>query len=293
MKLLIYILFYPLIWIISTLPFRVLYLFSDFLFLLIYYVIGYRKRVVLYNLKLTFPEKSEKEILIIRKKFYHHFVDIFMEMIKSFTISAKEMDKRYIYTNNDYLNELYKDGKSVILMSSHYANWEWILNLTNHVNYKCVGAFTKISNPYFNNAILKSRGRFGVQLVETSKTIRTMISDKKNKVQSIFGLLSDQSPQLNNNTYWSHFLGVKVPIHTGGETLAKKYDMNMVFMDTKKVKRGYYESTFSLITKDAQSYSDYKLTDIFINKVEEQVRNQPEYYFWTHNRFKHKDKVPN
>jgi len=293
MNLIVYILVYPIIWLISILPFKILYFISDFLYVIIYYVIGYRKKVVYNNLKLAFPEKTNEEIIQISKKFYSHFVDIFMEMIKSFTISKKALDKHYKYTNLTFLNELYKDGKSVILTGAHYANWEWILGLDPYISYKTYGAFTKLNNPYFNKKILKSRSRFGVNLVPTSKTISEIDSNEKNKIQSMYGLLSDQSPQLKKTFYWNHFLGIKVPIHTGTEMLAKKYDMNIVLFETKKIKRGYYETTFSLITNNALKYPNYELTDVFLEKIEQLIRKQPQYYFWTHKRFKHKDKAPN
>ncbi|SNR32615.1 lysophospholipid acyltransferase family protein [Lutibacter flavus] len=291
MNLLVYILVYPLIWLLSILPFRILYFISDCVYLLIYYVIGYRKKVVLNNLKLSFPEKSNEEIVQISKKFYSHFVDVFIEMVKSFTVSKEEVYKRYKFTNIDFFTELFKDGKSIILTGPHYANWEWIMSLDSFVDYKGYAAYTKINNPYFNNKVLQSRAKFGTHLVETSKVISEILKNKKNNIQAMYGLLSDQSPQLKKTYYWSEFLGVKVPIHTGAEMLAKKYDMNMVYIETKKVKRGYYETTFSLITNDATKYPDYKLTDIFLEKVQKQIKAQPEFYFWTHKRFKHKDKA--
>lgn len=291
MSLLVYCLVYPLIWFISILPFRVLYLISDIFYILIYYVIGYRKKIVLSNLQLAFPEKSEKELLTIRKKFYHHFVDIFMEMIKTFTISKKELDKHYTYKNIELIKELKKDGKSVILISAHYANWEWIIGMNSFINYNAYAAFTKVSNPYFNNKIKKTREKFGVRLKQSSKITATMLHNYKNNIQSIYGLLSDQSPQLKKDTYWSYFLNVKVPIHTGGEVLAKKYDMNMVFLDTRKIKRGHYETTLSIITDNAKKHPNFELTEIYLRKVEAQIKLQPEFYFWTHKRFKHKDRL--
>ena len=292
MNLLIYILTYPIIWFISILPFKVLYFISDGVYLLIYYVIGYRKKVVLDNLKLAFPNKSLKEQIKIRKKFYHHFVDMFLEMVKSFTISKEGVYKRYKYPNIDFFTELFKDGKSVILVGPHYANWEWIMSLDSFVDYKGYAAYTKVNNKYFNKKTLKSREKFGTNLVPTSKIITEILFNKKNNIQAMYGLLSDQSPQLKRTFYWREFFGIKVPVHTGGEMLAKKHDLNVVYMDVQKIKRGFYETTFSLITNDATKYSDYELTDIFIDKVEAQVRKQPEYYFWTHKRFKHKDKAP-
>lgn len=293
MNLLIYILVYPLIWLISILPFRILYIISDILYLLIYYIIGYRKEVVLSNLKLVFPDKKEKELKIISKIFYSHFVDVFMEMIKTFTVSKEEIYKRYKFTNIEMLTELRKDNKSLILMGPHYANWEWIMSLDSFVDYKGYAAYTKIKNNYFNNIIIKSRAKFGTNLIQTSKVVSEMRYNQQNNIQAAYGLLSDQSPSMRRTFYWREFFGVKVPIHTGAEMLAKKYDMNLVFIDTKKIKRGYYETSFSLISNEVTKFEDYELTDVFLDKVEKKVREQPEYYLWTHKRFKHKDKAPN
>jgi len=292
MNLLIYILVYPIIWLLSNLPFRILYIISDGIYLLVYYIIGYRKNVVFNNLKLSFPEKTDKELVQISKKFYKHFIDVFIEMIKSFTVSKEAIYKRYKYPNIDFFTELYKDGKSVVLVGSHYANWEWIMSVDSFVSYKGYAAYTRVNNKYFNKKILTSRTKFGTSLVQTSKIIAEIKNNQKNNIQAMYGLLSDQSPQLKKTFYWSEFLGVKVPIHTGAEMLAKRYDLNMVFMDVKKVKRGYYETTFSLITNNATKFEDYQLTDIFLEKVEKQIRTKPEFYFWTHKRFKHKNKAP-
>lgn len=292
MNFLVYILVYPFIWLISILPFRILYGISDVIYLLVYYVIGYRKKVVFNNLKLTFPEKSNEEIIGISKKFYHHFVDIFIEMVKSFTISEESLNKRYVYKNIDLLNELYKDGKSVILVFGHYSNWEWIIGLTQFIEYKGYAAFTKINNKYFNRKILNSRQRFGVQLKPTSKIIQEIDRNHKKNIQAIYGLLSDQSPQLSKTFYWHEFLGVNVPVHTGAEMLAKKYGINIVFANIEKVKRGYYETSFSLITNNASKHPEHELTGFYLEKTENQIRNRPEYYFWTHKRFKHRDKAP-
>jgi len=290
MQLIVYILVYPLIWLISILPFRLLYLLSDGIAFLFYYIIGYRKKLVLNNLKIAFPDKSEKELKTIRRKFYRHFVDIFMEMIKSFTISKKTLDKHYTYTNIELFDELYKNGKSTILMGAHYGNWEWIISMNSYVKYKGYAVYAKISNKYFNQKILKSREKFGVHFVATSKIVSEIEKNHKESTQSMYGFLSDQSPMLQKTHYWSDFFGVKVPIHTGAEMLAKKYDLNVVLLKTRKVRRGYYESTFKLITDKPKEYKNYQITDIFLKETEQLIREAPEYYFWTHNRFKHKDK---
>ncbi len=292
MQFIIYILVYPIIWLISILPFSILYLISDFFYVLVYYVFGYRKKVVLYNLTLAFPEKKLDELKKIRKKFYHHFIDIFVEMIKSFTISEKNLKRRYTFKNIELIQHLEKKGKSIILMGSHYANWEWVFIMNTYVNCKGVAAYSKIENKYFDKTIRKSRGRFGTALVKTGKLIELLDFNKKNNITAIYGLLSDQSPMVKKTKYWNTFLGVTVPIHTGAEFLAKKNDFAVVMLKTTKLKRGYYTSEFQLLAENPKDYKDYDITDIFLREVENQIYAAPEYYFWTHKRFKHKDKAP-
>ncbi len=292
MYFIVYILIYPLIWLISILPFRVLYAISDFLYLIVYYIVGYRRKVVFENLTLVFPNKSKEEIEQIQKKFYRHFVDIFMEMIKSFTISKKELDKRYKYTNLDVFKQFEKDNKSIMLYGAHYANWEWFFGMLPPTDYERNAVFKRISNPYFNNAMQKSRGRFGFVLRKTYEIKRVIDDNFKAHKKAIYGFLSDQNPRIKKAIYWHDFLGVYVPVHTGAEILAKKYNMNVVHASIKKIKRGYYETTFQVLSTDVNKIPDFKLTDMYLELVEQQVYDQPEYYFWTHRRFRHRNKVP-
>jgi len=288
----IFIIIYPFIWLLSILPFRVLYFISDIFFYLIYYVIGYRKKTVTYNLKLAFPKKSEVEIKAISKKFYHHFVDIFIEMIKSFTISEKEILEHYKFTNVAVMNDLEAKNKSVVLLGSHYANWEWIFSLNLLITSNGYAVYKKLSNPFFDKKTRDTRGRYRTTLVPTSEIYKVISSNSKNNILSIYGFLGDQSPKINKVHYWSKFLGVKVPIHTGAEMLAKKNNLSVVAFHTKKVRRGYYESTFKLLAENPNDFKDYEITDLYLKELENSIHTEPEYYFWTHKRFKHKDKAP-
>ncbi|WP_196888813.1 lysophospholipid acyltransferase family protein [Aureivirga sp. CE67] len=292
MQLIVFIIVYPIIWLISILPFPLLYLFSDFLFFLLYHVIGYRKKVVYNNIKLAFPEKSHEELKKIEKKFYSHFVDVFLEMMKTFTISGEEINKRYKFTNLELLKDLEKKNKSIIVMGSHYANWEWMAHIGRFLDYEGFAAYTKIGNPYFDNIIKKTRGRFKINLVQSTRVKRKVQQNYDNNVLSIYGLLADQSPQIKKANYWGEFLGVKVPIFVGTEVMAKKYDFAVVYINVEKIKRGHYEASFELITEDPNTIDDFKITDKYVNLLEKQIRRKPEFYFWTHKRFKHKDKAP-
>jgi len=290
MSLFIFILVYPLIWLMSLLPLRVLFFFSDLLYIILYYIIGFRKKVVRYNLKLAFPEKSNKERLIIEKRSFHHFVDIFMEMIKSFSISDKEIARRAIFKNTGILKNFLKNDQSVIIMAAHYANWEWTVYLNKLVSCDSYAAYTKINNIYFENKMKESRNRYGANFILSSKFIDLMQEHVNNKHKAIYGFLSDQSPMLKKTHYWGDFMGVRVPIQTGAEMLAKRFDYPVVFLAIKRIKRGYYEYTVKILAEKPSEYDDYQITDMFTHELEEQIRNRPEFYFWTHKRFKHMSK---
>ncbi len=292
MQLLVFILVYPLIWLLSILPMKILYLLSDLIYIILYYIVGYRKKVVRNNLKLAFPEKSDQERLNIEKKSFQHFVDIFMEIIKTFTISEKEISKRFVFKNLESLNEYYNNNKSLIIMAMHYSNWEWVISisLSNLVSHQGYVAYKKITNKYFNKKIKASRSKFKGIMIPTSELLDLIQENDINSKLSIYGLLSDQSPKLGKTHYWSDFMGVKVPIHTGAEMLAKKYNYPVLYLHTKRIKRGYYEATVEVLAEYPREFKDYEITDIFLQKIEKQIRKTPEYYFWTHKRFKHKDK---
>ncbi|MDG3582075.1 lysophospholipid acyltransferase family protein [Galbibacter pacificus] len=292
MQLLIYLLTYPILWCISILPFPIFYKVSDGVFMLLYYVIGYRKKLVLKNLELCFPEKSEAELLVIRKKFYQHMCDLFLEMIKSLTMSRKEMDKRAVFHNLELLDKYAEENKSVALLCGHYANYEWVLSLGNHIKHNGYGIYSPLTNKYFDRLIKKTRKRNGGELVSRYNTAKFILKHQRENHLSLYGFVNDQSPQVQHTKYWREFFGVKVPVFTAAETLAKKFDMAVVFFCVKKVKRGYYETTIVNITDSSKDFPDYEITDIYWEYLEKEISNQPEYYLWTHNRFKHRDKAP-
>lgn len=286
----IFYIIYPIIWLFSILPMPILYLISDFLFLLQYYVFGYRKKVIRKNIAIAFPEKTENERKQIAKKFNQHFIDLIVESIKAFTISEKEILKRYQYKNPELVNAFAKEGKSITLVSAHLANWEWSTSLALVLNIDVFGAYSRIRNDIFENKIRETRQKFGVVGTTTSKFINFIDANFKKKVQGAYILLSDQSPRLYKTYYWSSFFGTKVPVHTGAEMLSKKYDMVVINYRAKKLKRGYYEVDFELITENPKEFTNYEITDKFLKITEKNIREQPEFYLWSHKRFKHHDR---
>lgn len=292
MQFLVYILVYPLLWIISILPFRLMYFLSDGFYILLYYIIGYRKKVVTNNLKLAFPEKTNQEISLIRKQFYHHLCDMMFEAIKSITISEAEMQKRYVFTNVEEIHKLEKENRSIVLFMGHYASWEWIFILQTHVNHKGYAVYKRLSNKYFDALVKRIRAKYNSHLITTKETFSILIKAKENNELTFNGFVFDQSPKLNKAVYWQEFMGIEVPVHVGAEILAKRLDMVTLFLKVKKVKRGHYEATFLDINRNTKDYADFEITDLALKRVEEQINEAPEYYFWTHKRWKHRGQKP-
>jgi len=290
MNKIVFYLTYPLIWLISRLPMSILYLISDFFYVLIYYVFGYRKKIILQNISYAFPKKTEEEKQKIAKKFYKHFTDIMIESIKSFSISEKEILKRYTYKNPELVNKFAKEGKSIALVSAHLANWEWSISTPLVLDINLFGAYNKLRNETFEKTLRESREKFGITGATTANFIKLIKSNFENNIQGAYILLSDQSPHIEKTFHWGTFFGVKVPVHTGAEMLAKKNDLVVINYRAKKIKRGYYETDFELITDNPKEYKDYEITDKFLRITERNITEQPEYYLWSHNRFKHKDR---
>lgn len=290
MQLLIFLIAYPILWTISILPFRLFYWFSDFVFFIVFHVLRYRRKVVQENLSLTLPHLSVNERAVIEKKFYSHMCDIFLEMIKTITISEKEIRKRFVFTNMDLFNEMAKDNKSIILMLAHYASWEWMVSISLYTKLKGIGVYTKIQNPYFDRLIKRIRSKFNGELITTKDTIKTVVENASKNIQCVYGFVSDQSPMLQKSYYWDNFMGVEVPIHTGAEMLAKRCDLNVLFVKIEKVKRGHYEATFVKLADHPKEHPDYEISSMFLREAEKQILEAPEFYLWTHKRWKHRNK---
>jgi len=248
---------------------------------------------VLDNLKLVYPDKEKIELVQIQKRFFRHFVDSLIEGIKAITISETSVKKRYTYKNIELIDKLYNEGRSVILVSSHYANWEWVIGLSLHTEIDFYGSYTKIQNKNFENLIKGSRSKYGMKCVKSSEIIKGIVTNVKQKKQGLYLLISDQSPQIKKTQYWTKFLNVNVPIFTGAEMISKKFDFAVVNMNTTKIKRGYYESEFELITHAPKELPKNAITNSYLHLTETHIHKEPSYYLWSHKRFKHKDKAPN
>lgn len=290
MQLLAYVLIYPLLWCVSMLPFRALYIFSDIICFFVYRVFGYRRQTVRKNLAIALPHMSAAERLVIEKKFFKHMCDMFLEMIKTMNITDKEIKERFVFTNEEMIHEYEKKGKSVAILCAHYASWEWLVVMAKYTSFKSIAIYKKIGNKYFDRLVRSIRSRLHAELVESKSSIELIQYNNIHGIKAFYGFASDQSPQLSKAKYWDQFMGLEVPVHTGAEMLAKKLDLNVLFCKVQKVKRGYYQATLMHLVDNPKTVPDYQITSIYLREVEKQILEAPEYYFWTHNRWKHSGK---
>lgn len=290
MKRIVYLIAYPLLWMLSRLPFAIFYKVSDAVYGLVYHLVRYRRKTVAYNLKLAFPEKADKERATIERKFYKHMVDMFLEMIKSLNISDAQLKERFIITNIEELQRIYKKDKSILLACGHYASYEWMnaMQLYPH-HYTSFAVYKQIKNPYFDKLVRRIREKYDTNVVSSRDAVKVIARNQLDGLLGIYAMIADQSPKLQGAKFWTPFMGITVPVFMGTETLARKYDMAVVYLHVEKVKRGHYVATFKPITTTAKQEEPYQITRRYFDHLEAQIQQAPEFYLWTHKRWKHKD----
>jgi KDO2-lipid IV(A) lauroyltransferase len=289
-----YYIFYGINWIITLLPLRILYISSDILFLVLYYFPSYRRKIVTENLRNSFPEKSEKEISIIRRKFYRHLADLFIETLKLTHISNREIKKRFMVSNPELFEQLYDSGRDIALVYSHYNNWEWMSAfLPIFTKYRCVGVYKPLQNKLFNSFINKNRTRNKGELAPMQMIVKRIVENRNNNIRGLYGFISDQTPAKTLIEYYTDFLNQETPVFLGIEKIAAKYDMAIVFLNIQKVRRGYYTVTIELLFEKARDLPKYLVTNTHVKRLEEVIREKPEYWLWTHRRWKYKNEVVN
>ena len=292
MQFLVFILTYPLLLLISLLPFPLFYAFSDGLSFLLGRVVGYRKKMIRQNIRLVFPDYSEAEVERVTRKFYRHMCDLFLEIIKGITLSNRTILKRFVPTNLEVLTAFEKQNRSTIIICGHYSSWEWMLSLGLRLANTPYGIYTPLSNPYFDRMIRKIRKKYRADLISRYETISTIEKHQEDGVFGHYGFASDQSPFPKPKSYWRPFLGVNVPVFTGAERLAIAYNIPVVFADIQRVKRGHYEVTFKVISDQSKDTQVHEITDTFIGLLEQQIYQDPGQYLWSHNRFKYRHLSP-
>ena len=272
----------------SLLPLRVLYVFSDILYVLIYHIIGYRKNVVRNNLTTSFPEKSAEEIKTIEKQFYHWFCDYIYETIKLVSISPKEIKRRMQFEGMDEVNETIRRGQTITLYMAHYCNWEWVVSLRLWSAKESIEAqiYHPLENKAMNNIFLKIRGRFGHYSVNLEETLPQLLQWNKAGKVSMTGYISDQVPGYNGMHYWPMFLNHKTPTYTGAERIARMLNTACYYVDFYRPKRGYYVARMVKMTDNPKQEEKFSITARYYELLEESIRRAPAYWLWSHNRWK-------
>ena len=286
LKNLYYTLVFGFIHLVSLLPFWVLHRISDVLYLLIYYVVGYRKDMVLRNIKRSFPEKPEAEARQIRRDFFRHFSDLMIESVKSATMGQKEFRKRYFITNQHLLDAYHEKGKSIIILSPHTGNWEWIFSLVDVIPYDVYAVYQRLTNPFMDQYIRKTRQRFGAIMIPTTQTFKIILNATKRGELFLTWFAADQSAR-PDKAIWVPFLNQETSFHKGYEDLAREVNQPVFFLDIKKVKRSFYELELHLITDDPQSVPPGGIVREFARLTEKRILENPPCWLWSHNRWKH------
>ena len=288
MKKVVYYIVIGIWYLLSLLPLKVHYLLSDLLYFIIYKMFGYRIRVVRQNLESSFPEKDTPELRVIERRFYHCLCDYFVETVKTMTMSERQMRRRMVFKGTETVNECVADGQSCAVYLGHTFNWEWITSLPLWVSpiAHCGQLYHALESPLFDRLFLRLRQRWGAECIALTDILRKTIEYKHRQQPTILGYLGDQVPHWNNIHHWCQFLNHDTPVMTGTERIARKNGQALFFLDVKRVRRGYYEAMFRLMTREPQQLAEYEATDIYFRMLEESIRQQPELWLWSHNRWK-------
>ncbi|AZQ44257.1 lysophospholipid acyltransferase family protein [Nonlabens ponticola] len=285
MQAFVFYLVYPFIWVLARLPFWLLYRISDLVFVIVYYLTRYRKKVIMNNLDIAFPEKSYQEKKRIARESMQHFCDNFIEIIKSLGISKTQVEKRFTCDNVDVVNAFAKAEQPVVIMLGHQASYEWTIALDEALEHQSYAVYKPIKNPYFDKLIREVRSKFGTTLLPMKKAYN-LIRQSQKSVTGLYALVADQAPKPYKAQYFTQFFERTTAVLKGGERMAKQYGMPVFFLRVKKLKRGFYHATFEKITDDASKEVDWMVTDCFFELLEDQIKRQPEYYLWSHKRWK-------
>ena len=278
----------PFIYLLSIMPFRVLYAISDFFYVVLYRIFGYRKKVVLQNLHNSFPRKTEQEIKKLSRAFYHYLCDSMVEIIKAITISKKNLLKRCKVdpASAEIFKQFAAQHKSIILVMGHIGNWEWACNAFNLQSPLQLNViYHPISNKYFDQLMYRMRTRTGTHMIAMNNTYREMASHRSDLSATAF--VADQTPK-PDAAYWTRFLNQDTPVFKGTEVIAKKMNLPVVYATVKRIRRGYYEMFAETLVNDPKSYPEGQISEIYTQHLEQDIITQPETWLWSHRRWKHK-----
>lgn len=284
----VYYLLLALFHLLSLLPLWIHYLLSDGLFLILYYVVRYRQKVVRSNLESSFPNKTQQELRQTERDFYRWFCDYLVESVKLLTISRRQLCKRMVFKGTEPIDQCVEKGQSVAVYLGHYCNWEWITSLPLWLSPKalCGQIYHPIENKEFDRLFLRLRQRQGAVCIPMAETLRRIFDYQQTGRPVVIGYISDQVPYWQNIHHWCDFLSHDTPVLTGTERIVRKLGHAVFYADVQRIRRGYYETEFKLITLNPDTLPEYGITDAYFKLLEETIRRAPAYWLWSHNRWK-------
>jgi KDO2-lipid IV(A) lauroyltransferase len=286
MQVFLFYLIYPLLYGIASLPFRALYLVSDFFYMLIR-LSGYRKKVVRQNLRNSFPNKSPEEIRSLSCAYYRYLCDLTLETLKTLRMTEKEAREHCVFHDAEWLDALYREGRSFIIVMGHYGNWEWAgPSFTLNTSFQLVVIYRPLSNPYFEKMLCGMRTRFGTRITPVNLTLRDMVSNRSQGLITATAFIADQTAS-RENAYWTNFLNQDTAVFTGPEKLAIKFNYPVVYMNVRRIKRGYYSVFPELMFEHPKDSSPGEISEAFTRRLEQEIVNDPTPWLWSHRRWKH------
>lgn len=293
MKQIGYYIFFVFAWLITLLPLRILYLFSDLVYFLVYNIFHYRREVVAKNLKSSFPEKSADELDKIARRFYRHLSDLFIESLKALHMSPRQISRRFTTGDLPLFERLYDDGKDIVALTSHYNNWEWLSSVQLVTRHRAISIYKPLKDKNFDQLMLKLRTKYGVFPIPIHRTMRDLTMFRNQNVRTLSAFIADQTPASAEHSFWTTFLNQDTDFFRGPEKIAVKFNMAVIFVHIKKIRRGYYEAACRLITENACEEEPDFITSRYVELLEDIIREKPEYWLWSHRRWKHKSPMNN
>jgi Kdo2-lipid IVA lauroyltransferase/acyltransferase len=271
---------------VSILPWWLLYLLSDFLFLLVYHIIRYRRNVVASNLIKSFPDKKPEELRIIGRRFYRHLCDLTLEALKTARMGGDELSSRMKILNPGLVNQYFEAGRSVTVMAVHYGNWEWLLHMPLHLRHHQYFVYKPLQNEWFDRYLNGLRSRFGGETISMSIALRKIIEADRDQIPVMTWLAADQTPPWFHN-FWTIFLHQEAQFFDGPAKIARRFNQPVLFQQIRKVRRGFYETWFEVLVEDPGSKSEEEIVLAYVERVERLIREEPAWYIWSHRRWKH------
>lgn len=282
-----YYLFYGFIWLFALLPVRVQYLVSDLLSFLLYHVVRYRRKIVMLNLRKSFPEKSDSALKSVSRNYFRHMCDEMIETFQLIHMSEKQILARFQCINPELVRKYHESGRSIAAVFGHYGNWEWLASLTLAIPYRVLAIYRPLKNQYYDRLMIRLRSKFGVTPVPANRTLQEILHHHGQNKPIMTLFLGDQSPARIHIQHWIKFLNQDTAVFLGAEKISVKLNHVVIFVKISKTRRGHYEVEFIPLFEDPKMTKPYEITEKHLSVLEGMIREKPDYWLWSHRRWKY------